>query len=320
VLCILCLTGAKAEAAATASKFLRERIFSMRSFNHDVFMKLEPLQLHHRDLLVPRFQKLAQHLSEYTFAFCYLYRHQAKMQLYFHEEFFIKGVTVDGQPFLMPTFDIRSVKLDLLRDVMKDGSLLFPVPEEWCEGLPRDEFLFESLHENEDYVFSTEKLCTLSGRRLSSRRNLIKQFTSHYNAEAKLLTKELLKDAFFVLETWKNSAHEDISDTDYKICLEALCLHKELGLEAIVYYVEGKPIAFVIGEPLSHEMYVIHFEKADHHYKGVYQYINQAFAQSLAPNFVFLNWEEDLGKPGLRQAKSAYEPDFFVKKMRVRRM
>ena len=47
---------------------------------------------------------------------------------------------------------------------------------------------------------------------------------------------------------------------------------------------------------------MIHFEKADHAYNGLYAAINKPI--ELAP-LMWVNREEDLGIPGLRQAKES---------------
>jgi hypothetical protein len=61
-------------------------------------------------------------------------------------------------------------------------------------------------------------------------------------------------------------------------------------------------------------MFAIHFEKAVDEYRGVYQFMNQAFAATLPRFFTFINREQDLGSEGLRQAKMTYRPCGFVKK------
>ena len=61
-------------------------------------------------------------------------------------------------------------------------------------------------------------------------------------------------------------------------------------------------------------MFVIHFEKALDEYRGIYQFLNQAFAESLPRFFTLINREQDLGNEGLRQAKMTYRPSGFVKK------
>ena len=62
---------------------------------------------------------------------------------------------------------------------------------------------------------------------------------------------------------------------------------------------------------------VVHFEKARTDFRGSYQYINYAFAQSLSEQVVYINREQDLGDEGLRHAKMSYKPEGFVKKYRL---
>ena len=61
-------------------------------------------------------------------------------------------------------------------------------------------------------------------------------------------------------------------------------------------------------------MFVIHIEKAIDEFKGIYQYVNMAFAASLPRFFTLINREQDLGNEGLRQAKMTYRPCGYVKK------
>jgi len=122
-------------------------------------------------------------------------------------------------------------------------------------------------------------------------------------------------DAITVLERWRDEKGED---GDFKAAREALDLYRELGMRGAVYYVDGKPAGYALGEPLAKaRMFAVHFEKAAGGYKGIYQFINQAFAQALPPYFKYVNREQDLGDEGLRQAKMTYRPVGFVRKYRV---
>jgi hypothetical protein len=83
--------------------------------------------------------------------------------------------------------------------------------------------------------------------------------------------------------------------------------------------VEKRPAAYVLGEELARgRMYAIHFEKALSEYKGLYQFVNRSFAAILPETYELINREQDLGDPGLRQAKLSYRPVDFVRKYTVR--
>jgi hypothetical protein len=78
--------------------------------------------------------------------------------------------------------------------------------------------------------------------------------------------------------------------------------------------VDSRLVAYTVAEPLSENEILIHFEKGNTDYKGVYQAINQTFLESLQGRFEIVNREQDLDDPGLRKAKESYQPSGFYKK------
>lgn len=80
--------------------------------------------------------------------------------------------------------------------------------------------------------------------------------------------------------------------------------------------VSGSIVAYAMGEGVGDVLYV-HFEKADPSYASAYQVINREFALHNLDRFKVINREEDMGDPGLREAKMSYLPMGFVKKYRV---
>lgn len=281
-------------------------------------MQTVPLTLAHKELLSLRFEKLQLDISNYSFANCYLFRKVHAFEVCSSDEVFLKGITYDGMPFLMPTFHVTRSSIDHIRKVLKKDEVLFPIPEEWIGIFPEPEFVISTLESDKDYVYRLEKLRTLPGRHLSGRRNLVRQFIDSYKATSFQLNSARQKDALALLETWKAQHNEPIEKTDYEACKEAISLLEALALQGEIYYVDEKPVGFIIGEALNQEMFVLHFAKADIHYKGVYQYMHEDFARKCDDHFKFENWEVDLGKESLKHAKEAYEPDFFVKKFRVK--
>ena len=82
-------------------------------------------------------------------------------------------------------------------------------------------------------------------------------------------------------------------------------------------FVEDRLAAFTFGTPINHNTFGIHFEKADIHIDGIYSAINQEFAAHLPEQYLYLNREEDLGIPGLRQAKLSYHPVLLLEKTKA---
>ena len=75
---------------------------------------------------------------------------------------------------------------------------------------------------------------------------------------------------------------------------------------------DGKVCAFNFASPLTADTADVHVEKADDTFEGSYAVINNALAKLLLPKYKFLNREEDLGLPGLRQAKESYRPEILL--------
>jgi len=173
---------------------------------------------------------------------------------------------------------------------------------------------------NFDYLYYRNELAGLSGKKFHKKKNLVNAFIKAWpNHEQRILEPELIPDAQKVLEQWKiNRGMPYMSqDADYIPSKESLDAFSVLGLHGAIYYVNGEPAAYCLGESIARgTMFCIHFEKGLEQYKGIYQYMNQAFAESLGHEFIYINREQDLGNAGLRQAKMTYRPVGFVKKYR----
>jgi uncharacterized protein len=100
--------------------------------------------------------------------------------------------------------------------------------------------------------------------------------------------------------------------------MEALDRYEELVLCGGIYYADGEPAGFVLGEELNESTFVLHFAKARTIFKGIYQFMFNNFAKILPPKYKYLNLEQDLDKENLRVFKSSYIPDVMLTKARVR--
>jgi hypothetical protein len=101
---------------------------------------------------------------------------------------------------------------------------------------------------------------------------------------------------------------------EYAAILSMFDNFAELDLVGGAIRVDGEIQAFAIAEQLCPEMAVCHFEKALPGVQGLGQLINQWFALYGLASFTFVNREQDLGVPGLRQAKESYHPHHLIEK------
>jgi hypothetical protein len=280
-------------------------------------MRSEKLNLGHRDILQAKLRGVGTPIAECSFPNLYLFRHNHDYEMISDKEIFIKGRTYDGFTYIMPTRDIRGMDAGYVKGVMGGVDFIFPVAEEWLGVFPESDFTRSYSDGDTDYMYTVEKMSTYRGGKLHKKRNLLKQFLASYKPEAFPLRADRMDDARDILRVWLNDAGQAAGETDYGPAMEAFDMYEELALCGGIYYVEGEPAGFIIGEELNGETFALHFAKGKRKFKGLYQYMYNSFAKILPEKYRYFNFEQDLGKLALKIAKSSYLPDKMIKKFRV---
>jgi hypothetical protein len=270
-----------------------------------------------RPLLHPKFKALADGISEFTFAGLYLFRrtHHYRISQLANDLFVVMGRD-GGEPFFMLPFGLPDE--DVLADLFAGHGTMKAATQPQAEQLAAMGYSVSEDRDNFDYLYSRLDLTNLTGRKFHKKKNQLNVFVRNNECEAKPLLEEYRGDALEVLKRW-NSRNDEPGES--VAAAEALERMWPLQLCGGIFYVDRRPVAYCLGEELAlGTSFVIHFEKAvlDPEFKGLYQFINQAFASILPDKYETVNREQDLGDPGLRQAKESYQPVGFVKKYRVR--
>lgn len=284
------------------------------------FPEFVPLTLEHRDEMHPRLNLTPDGVSEYTFSNLYLFRERYGYRVSRVPEktlvisgerdgkkFFMTPCAAPGRGILDELFDTHDYWKGISDSVLCPSRVHL---EQW--GIRAEED-----RDNFDYLYLRTDLAELSGKKFHKKRNLVNAFINSYRYEERPLTEDLVPEALAVLDRWREDKGHD---GDYAAAREALERFGLLGMQGAMYYVEGKPAGWCLGESLAKgRMFAVHFEKGIDEYKGIYQFINQAFAASLPKHILHVNREQDLGDEGLRQAKMTYRPSGFVRKYVARR-
>lgn len=179
-------------------------------------------------------------------------------------------------------------------------------------------YQIELQRDKADYIYETEKLITLSGKKLHSKRNHINKFKQEnalWNYEA--ITEDNRRECYEMARKWRilNGADEDDEKSE-ELCVtvNALNLLQELDLKGGALRVNGEIVAFTIGEEGTKDTFIVHIEKAFADIQGAYPMINQQFVEHVASSYQYINREEDTGSEGLRKAKMSYRPIFLEEK------
>lgn len=191
------------------------------------------------------------------------------------------------------------------------------IPDSVAGNLATQGFIINPDRDNADYVYRVEDLAELAGRRYAKKRNHIKQCLDRHTCEYVPITPELLAECEIMQEKW---CHTRDCGRNPGLCNEANAIaetfahFKTFELVGGAVRVDGIIQAYAIAEELKPDTAVWHFEKAMGHIHGLSQLINQWFSKFALAGFQFVNREQDLGVPGMRQAKESYYPHHMVQK------
>ncbi len=184
-----------------------------------------------------------------------------------------------------------------------------------------DRFAIEEERGNWDYIYSISELIELTGKRFHKKKNLLNQFRKNYNFQFIPFGTETIHMALAMQEdwcTWRDCESSDVLTAENNAISRVLSSWEKLnGIMGGAIIVNETMAAYTVAERLSADMLLIHFEKGNTDFKGIYQAINQIFLENSDKKYEIVNREQDLGDEGLRKAKLSYNPVDFLKKYRV---
>jgi hypothetical protein len=190
----------------------------------------------------------------------------------------------------------------------------------WRDRLPQ-QLTIEDERGNWDYLYSVRDLIELQGNRYHKKKNLVNQFSRNYTFTYLPFGADLVEQAMAMQTdwcTWRDCESSDILTSENRAIFRILKEWRKLaGLFGGALMVDGSMVAYTLAEALTCDTVLIHFEKGDTQYKGIYQAINQQFLANSAGDYTLVNREQDLNDEGLRKAKLSYHPIAYLEKYRV---
>lgn len=294
-------------------------------------MQFQPISLEHRDLFLKLQSRSEMPLSDFNFTNLWIWRFAREISFAYIEEcLLIRTIYPNQEPYYFFPLGENYAKALV--------SLLAFAPNARFKSLSlmQAQYLKEhfnlsasSNRDRFDYVYSIPELIALNGRKYHKKKNHLNKFLQIY---PDFIFEEVQEGHINELrETYQKwfDANPNQDDAlraekagiysilqDFKILNQA----SEDGLFALkggILRVGGEIIAFSFAEALSKESIVVHIEKANTAYAGVFQAINQQFLSHLWAEYLWANREEDLGIEGLRKAKLSYQPAFLLEKYEI---
>ena len=198
-----------------------------------------------------------------------------------------------------------------------------------AENLPKLEALYpgrlqlQADRDYWDYVYDIEKLASLSGKKLHGQRNHCNRFEKENDWSFRPMTAGDVPACRAFLDAWVESLDPEERggvENEYAAIGRGFDAFDALGLEGGLLFAGGRLAGFTMGETISSDTFNVHFEKALRDMPGAYAMVNREFARQIQkshPEILWLNREDDTGRPSLRQAKLSYHPAWMVEKYTV---
>jgi hypothetical protein len=291
------------------------------------FPKFKGLSIEDKPLFDSLFNLFPPVISEFTFSNLFIWRYAYELRISRFRNFLCLLSDRGETSFFFPPIgegDMIECYGRLLQYLKEKGAhpKIARVPEtavsrmDWKgEGL-----VVELDRAHSDYVYLMEDLIKLEGRKYHRKRNHIKQFKEKYSYQYIPLTSEWISECLRLEAEWCDLRHCEVVPglLNESIAIkEALTHFNDLRLKGGAILVRENLEAFTLGEPLNRETVVIHIEKANSAYEGLYSLINQAFLENEWSEYTYVNREQDLGEEGLRKAKESYFPHHMVNKYTI---
>ena len=264
---------------------------------------------------------------EYSFANVFMWGRQEIAFLHDCVAFFSHFYGRTLYPYPIGSGDKRAVVELLLEDARERGipcrltGLTAKDAEDLQNWFP-DRFQLIPMRNSFDYVYTTDALADLKGKKLQKKRNHFNRFQAtrpDYRAEG--INCQNIARVQHMVNDWFVARRQKDPMGDY--LLESIAMAKafrhydELGMEGCVLLDGDDILAVTLGSRMAPDTFDIHFEKAREDVDGAYAAVNCEFARYLRlkyPEVKYLNREDDMGLEGLRKAKLSYQPDHLVEK------
>jgi uncharacterized protein len=263
--------------------------------------------------------------NDFCFGNLFIWRKKGNTKIAFHKGFLlVRFESENREYYLYPAG--KGDKAEVIRELAGEASergkafviaCVTPAMKAELETNFPGRFNIIGNRNNYDYIYRSQDLSELSGKKYHSKRNHITRFKSSGDWSYEDITLSNLDECLEMNTQWckENGCGQDKGLRDeYCAVREALKNYEKLGLMGGLLRLYGKVVAFTAGERLCCDTAVVHIEKAFSRVEGAYPTINNEFVLHNCVGYEYVNREEDTGDEGLRKAKLSYQPAILLEK------
>lgn len=283
-------------------------------------LEFRELRAEDRQWAAPLLEQAGNDACEYSFATLFMWRNHYQNQIA-HQD----GVLYvrSGEAFLPPVGGDLREGIERLWARARNERIPFVLygadaalaarMEEWFPH----KFTVEASRPDFDYLYTSEDLAELPGKKYHSKRNHIAAFTREYPWTYEPLEESNIPDVIELSREWcrqKGNCEDRGLQSERCAIQEALGLRRELHIVGGLIRVNDRAVAFTFGSPINARTFDVQVEKALPDYGAAYTVINREFVARELRGYRYINRENDLGLEGLRRAKNSYHPAVLLEK------
>ena len=295
-----------------------------------MILDFKEMSLEDKTLFDNFFNRPSLNLSEFTFTNLFVWSDYRKIKYSLYEDGLIIFAKLNNESYFFPPIGYENINDYAINDIFRkmleykmDSNFKIKinrVPEVYVNSLDKKFFNIVEDRDNFDYVYSREELIQLKGRKFALKRNFVSNFFENYEFEYLQYSDKYYDGCLSLAKEWL-AKHNNSTSTqaEFNAIIKLLDNYSHFSnIRGAVLIIDSRVVAFAFGEKLNNDTFVIHFEKGNIDYIGIYQTINKLFIENeVDKNFLYINREQDLGIEGIRKAKESYNPVYLVKKYSV---
>lgn len=263
--------------------------------------------------------------SDLAFANIYLLRHKYGTRIALHENVLYRHFSGDGRlkGYAFPVgyqFDVSQALFHVEQHAKQHGNQLqFTLLTEDNARVLRnvygDKVIFSDDPGNADYLYLWDDLVKMAGTAFHKKRNQIARFERMYpDWYLEPLMEDNVDDALSIAHAWLASQEASANlEHELRAIERAIQDRIPLAISGWLLYVNDEPAALSLTSYINYGVVDIHYEKCVPKYRDAYPIIIREVARNMCCQYI--NREEDLNVPGLRQAKLSWKPHHILHKL-----
>jgi hypothetical protein len=273
-----------------------------------------------RNAMTACLSKIKTRMCESAYSTYFLWDEKYRFEIDFSDGFLFVRYTEDGERgYLIPAgegdFVAALDKLIAYCEANREPLRLGYVPESFMQMIQDNypnEFEFTEDRDSSEYLYLSEKMISLSGKKLHGKRNFVNRFKKSFDGRWSFehITPDNIKEVMAYDRHW----YRDNRSSEGDLEAERVVIHKlldnmdYLGSVGGALRLDGKIIGFSLGTEICDDTFDVQIEKAEWEIPGAYQMLTNQFAKEFCSKYTYINREEDMGLEGLRKSKLSYYP------------